>query len=175
MPSELQDAYTQMGRSFTYAEIYLNLVSLVLIFLYFFLMEWLTKGKSVGKYACKTVVVDKDGNVPTAWQFFIRSLCRLIPFDNISFLFGAWSHGSLFGSWHDKLSGTYVVDEALLEEWKAGNYDGSDKFTAMFSHLMRENGVEIKVERPEDQEQKEEGERKLRVEDLYPSDEPEEE
>lgn len=174
IPDALAAAYAQYGVKFTYGLVVQECVSLALIFLYFFLTEWLAGGKSLGKYVCKTVVVDRNGNKPSVGRLALRSLCRLIPFDNLSYLFFFWSGRKLWGAWHDQISGTYVVDEALLEEWKAGNYDGSDKFGAMVGHMMRERGMEVNPGTPDDQDQNEEGERKLRVEDLYPSDDPDE-
>ena len=59
--------------------------------------------------------------------------------------------------------------------WKAGKYDGSDRFSAMLQTLMQEQ-AEAKAEEededdePSDRNGDEGGERKLRVEDLYPSD-----
>jgi hypothetical protein len=57
-------------------------------------------------------VVDENGNKPEYQTIMIRSLCRLIPFDALSFL-GATSRG-----WHDSISRTYVVQKNLLEEKK---------------------------------------------------------
>ena len=74
---------------------------LVLLFAYYFVFEYFF-GKTPGKFLTKTKVVDKNGEWPGGKKILIRSLCRLIPFDNFSFLFGP------FG-WHDSISGTMVV------------------------------------------------------------------
>ena len=58
--------------------------------------------KTPGKIARNTIVVNYDGNRPTTSSILIRSLCRIIPFDSMSFL------GSTSG-WHDTISKTYVV------------------------------------------------------------------
>lgn len=58
--------------------------------------------KTPGKIARKTTLVNYDGTRPNTSAVFVRSLCRLIPFDSISFL------GSCRG-WHDTISKTYVV------------------------------------------------------------------
>jgi len=79
----------------------LGIYYLMLLFGYYFLFEYFL-GKTPGKFLTKTRVVDMDGEWPGAKKLLIRNLCRLIPFDNFSFLFGA------FG-WHDSLSGTMVV------------------------------------------------------------------
>lgn len=71
--------------------------------IFYFLAELLLKGRTVGKYITKTVVVDIDGNTPKAAAVLYRSLSRLIPFEAFTFL--AQERGL-----HDKLSKTYVVD-----------------------------------------------------------------
>ena len=58
--------------------------------------------KTPGKIARKTILVNYDGSRPNTTAIFVRSLCRMIPFDSISFL------GSYRG-WHDTISKTYVV------------------------------------------------------------------
>ena len=58
--------------------------------------------KTPGKFARKTMVVDKDGNKPSVTVFFVRNICRLIPFDAFTYF------GNKRG-WHDLLSKTYVV------------------------------------------------------------------
>lgn len=89
--------------------------SYLLVLLYFFLMESLTD-RSLGKYVTKTKVVSHSGGKPTQQQIFIRSLCRIIPFDGLSFL------GENGKGWHDSLSKTYVVNSGKLEErMKASN------------------------------------------------------
>lgn len=58
--------------------------------------------RTPGKVVKKTKVVNYEGNKPSTLSILIRSLCRMIPFDSISFL------GSYRG-WHDTVSKTYVV------------------------------------------------------------------
>ena len=58
----------------------------------------------LGKFVTGTMVLMEDGSKPTFKDIFIRSLCRLIPFEAFSFL-GAEGRG-----WHDSMSDTYVVD-----------------------------------------------------------------
>ncbi|MDH1883008.1 RDD family protein [Empedobacter sp. GD03797] len=45
-----------------------------------FLSEFLTKGRSIGKLVTGTKVVMIDGSTPTTKDYFMRSLCRIIPF-----------------------------------------------------------------------------------------------
>ena len=81
----------------------------VLYFIYIFSIEYLTKGRSIGKFITKTRVVSIDGTVPTQKDFLIRSLSRLVPFEAVSFLIGN-------DGWHDSWSDTRVVN---WEKYKA--------------------------------------------------------
>lgn len=76
--------------------------------LYFFVSEILT-GKTLAKALTKTRVVTAAGEAPTAGSIALRSLCRMIPFEQLSFL-GKESIG-----WHDKLSRTRVVVQSSKE------------------------------------------------------------
>jgi uncharacterized RDD family membrane protein YckC len=66
----------------------------------------------VGKWITQTIVVDENGEKPNSETILVRSLCRLIPFNAISFL-GISGRG-----WHDTISKTYVVNKKLLDEKK---------------------------------------------------------
>ncbi|MBK3517344.1 RDD family protein [Carboxylicivirga marina] len=79
-----------------------NLVFILLSIIYYTLMESLT-GRTIGKLLTKTKVVDEDGNKPSFGTAFIRSLCRIVPFDGLSFLFAG-------KGWHDAWSNTTVVE-----------------------------------------------------------------
>jgi uncharacterized RDD family membrane protein YckC len=70
---------------------------------YYFLMEYYL-GKTLGKFLTKTLVVDVYGNKPSAREIAIRTLCRAIPFDSLSFVIAT-------DGWHDGLSGTRVVTD----------------------------------------------------------------
>lgn len=85
-------------------------VSIIRLLYYICLETWF--GRSIGKFATKTIVVDENGERVTHEVILIRSLCRLIPFYEISFLFNPnrW--------WHDTISKTYVVSKKLLDEKK---------------------------------------------------------
>ena len=82
------------------------------VFLYYFLME-ATLGKTVGKLILGLRVVDINGKPPSQKALLLRTLCRFIPFEALSFLYGGeWSKdGRLRGNMHDQLSKTYVVSE----------------------------------------------------------------
>jgi uncharacterized RDD family membrane protein YckC len=79
----------------------LGIYYFVLYFGYHFLFEYFF-GRTPGKFITNTRVTDFDGQKPTAKELFIRNICRLIPFDNLSFLFGD-------KGWHDSISETQVV------------------------------------------------------------------
>lgn len=79
------------------------LVTTTIYFLYLFLMEYFTKGRTVGKYITGTKVLTTEGTTPTLQESFIRNISRLIPFDAISFLGGG-------NGWHDSWSDTRVIN-----------------------------------------------------------------
>lgn len=87
-----------------------NLISALLYFLVMSVQEILFKGQSVGKLITGTLAVMEDGSSIPNDKFFVRSLCRLIPFDALSFF------GSL--GWHDKFSKTRVVNKKEFEQNK---------------------------------------------------------
>jgi uncharacterized RDD family membrane protein YckC len=68
--------------------------------------------QSIGKMVTKTIVVGKNGERPTHEVILIRSLCRLIPLYELSFLLNPTR------GWHDMISKTYVVDKRELEARK---------------------------------------------------------
>ena len=73
------------------------------LIVYYLLMESLTQ-RTLGKYITGTIVVMEDGSKPTFKTVFLRTLCRLIPFDGFSFL------TEKPRGWHDRFVKTYVVD-----------------------------------------------------------------
>jgi uncharacterized RDD family membrane protein YckC len=60
--------------------------------------------KTFGKYITKTKVVTINGEKPSLNDIIVRSFCRLIPFDRMSFLF-------IKNGFHDGISNTRVVKE----------------------------------------------------------------
>ena len=97
-----------------------TIASTVAIFIYYFLME-AALGKTVGKMILGLKVVDINGNPATTKALLLRTLCRFIPFEALSFLFGnEWSKdGRLKGNLHDQLSKTYVVSEKRIASDKS--------------------------------------------------------
>jgi len=77
---------------------------LVAFFGYYLLME-LVFQKTVGKFLTKTKVVTKDGEKPDFSHIFIRTVLRIVPFDNVTFLTGTG------GGFHDVYSKTMVVKD----------------------------------------------------------------
>lgn len=67
---------------------------------------------TIGKLITNTVVVDRNGNKPQMDEILVRSICRLIPFEILSFL------GLPGKGWHDAISKTYVVKRKVLEDRK---------------------------------------------------------
>ena len=83
--------------------IYSVLVTILLLyFLFMFVVEYFTKGRSIGKLVTGTKVVTREGERPTVGQFFTRNISRLTPFEPFSFF---WSNTG----WHDRWSNTCVV------------------------------------------------------------------
>jgi len=80
----------------------------VINFLYYFLFENNYKGKTLGKILTKTRVVNLDGSKPTSETIAIRTICRWVPFEALSFLGNNRPMG-----WHDAWSKTMVIDEEL--------------------------------------------------------------
>lgn len=78
------------------------LITSLVYFLYTFLIEYFTKGRSIGKYITGTKVVCIDGTEPTFNDYLIRNISRIVPFDTLSF-FGE-------NGWHDSWSETRVIN-----------------------------------------------------------------
>ena len=95
-------AFSILGSIFSHALLYI-----AIMILYYFLLETKSNGKTLGKYATNTRVVDIDGYPPTDNSILQRTIIRFIPFESLSFLFL-----TPFG-WHDKWSDTMVIDERL--------------------------------------------------------------
>jgi uncharacterized RDD family membrane protein YckC len=79
------------------------LVFFAVFFAYYILLEG-GKGKTLGKMITKTKVVSEDGSSMTYSKAFIRTLCRLVPFEFISVFIGP-------KMWHDQWSKTMVVKD----------------------------------------------------------------
>lgn len=93
-------------------------VTSILFFFYTFFMEYLTKGRTLGKYITGTKVITTDGENPTIKEYLIRSLTRIVPFDGLSFL------GE--NGWHDSWSETRVINIKNYEAEKQAKSDIED-------------------------------------------------
>lgn len=85
---------------------------LLLTFIYGFFMsamEALLKGKSVGKLITGTRAVTAEGMPISSQTAFMRGLIRIIPFEQVSAL--SLTFDAPY-PWHDRWSGSIVVDEA---------------------------------------------------------------
>lgn len=85
----------------------INLTYFAFYFLYFFETETISNGKTIGKKLLRMSVINNKGENPSMSKIGLRTLCRFIPFDELSFLWG--------GNWHDYISGTYVVCDSKLK------------------------------------------------------------
>lgn len=80
----------------------IQIVSFFGYLLYFIVMEGAT-GRTVGKFVSGTMVVYANGEKPSYWSAFTRTLSRIVPFE----VFTAFSDSGRM--WHDKWTDTYVV------------------------------------------------------------------
>ena len=71
--------------------------------IYYSSLESLT-GRTLAKFITKTKVITKKGEKPNFGTILIRSLCRFVPFEALSFL------GAECTGWHDRWSKTIVVN-----------------------------------------------------------------
>ncbi|MGB3452790.1 MAG: RDD family protein [Moheibacter sp.] len=78
------------------------LFSIFFVTMFYAVQEYLFKGRTIRKFVTGTRAVTLDGEEPDFKRYFIRSLCRIIPFEPFSFLFSA-------SGWHDTISKTRVV------------------------------------------------------------------
>lgn len=79
------------------------LISFTVLFVYYTLLEG-SKGKTLGKLITKTKVVREDGEPMTYGKAFMRTLCRIIPFEFISAFTGT-------KMWHDSWTNTMTVKD----------------------------------------------------------------
>lgn len=104
-------ALESLGFDITTDEYMAYFVSFLISFLYYSCWEAIA-GVTVGKIFTSTRVVDEYGNKPDFKTTLLRSLCRFIPFNALSFLF-------LEIGWHDNFSGTRVVMNSKPESTEA--------------------------------------------------------
>lgn len=78
------------------------------MYIYYILFEYF-KGQTIAKFITKTLVVLQNGSRPNFVTICLRSICRMIPFDGISFL------GDSGSGLHDTFSKTFVVKKVVFE------------------------------------------------------------
>jgi uncharacterized RDD family membrane protein YckC len=83
-------------------------IGLAIKVLYYFICES-TSSATVGKLITGSRIIKTDGSACTSNDILKRSLCRLIPFNEISFLIQARS------GWHDTITDTAVVSK---KDWQ---------------------------------------------------------
>ena len=96
------DLFVHTSDKSTYA-LFGYLMMLISFFLYYVFMEYKFQ-KTIGKFLTKTKVVMNDGRKPELNEIIIRTAFRLIPFDQISYLFTK-------NGFHDRLSNTTVIKD----------------------------------------------------------------
>ncbi len=79
---------------------------LIITFIAYYSIMEINFQKTIGKFVTKTKVVKMNGEKPSNADILGRTLCRLIPFDRISFLF-------VKNGIHDFLSKTNVVKDQI--------------------------------------------------------------
>ena len=77
------------------------LISILVMFSYFTIMEKSTNGRTIGKFLTGTRAIRGDGKELTMKDAALRTLCRFVPFEPLSG----------FGTpWHDSWTKTTVVN-----------------------------------------------------------------
>jgi uncharacterized RDD family membrane protein YckC len=82
-------------------------MAVLILFVYFVVIEIVMNGRSIGKYFTKTRVVSEHGYKPDISAYIIRGIGRIIPLSAISLLFGNKK------TYYDMFSKTRVIDETL--------------------------------------------------------------
>lgn len=98
---------SELNAQFDEKLIFLVTLALSRLFYYLFFEGFLNATPAKFLTSCR--VMGGDSNKAGIIQIFLRTLCRFIPFEPISFLGGA-------GGWHDRISSTFVVKELDPQE-----------------------------------------------------------
>ena len=96
-----------MGEHFEIKDLGFYIISMVLYAVYYFMAESLF-GTTIGKRITRTRIVTAKGTEPSTFDYFIRSISRLIPFEPFSFF------GNLPIGWHDSISQTRIIGKKLV-------------------------------------------------------------
>lgn len=82
----------------------LFLFSFLGVYLFYYTLLEGAKGKTLGKMLTKTKAVQVDGSPLGYKKAFVRTLCRLVPFEFISVFFGGLM-------WHDQWTYSMTVQD----------------------------------------------------------------
>ena len=82
-----------------------NYILLFLLSIIYYSIFESISGKTIGKYFTKTKVLTLKDEKPDFLRVLLRSVCRFVPLDQISFILNNKS------GWHDTLSKTLVIEE----------------------------------------------------------------
>ena len=93
-----------------------KLITAIIFVIFYFILESISQ-ITIGKLVTQTKVVLENGEKPAPETIILRSLCRFIPFNAISFL------GNIPRGWHDTISKTFVVDLKVFEKQKKFHED----------------------------------------------------
>jgi uncharacterized RDD family membrane protein YckC len=77
------------------------LLGYVCTLVYYTVSETAMKGRTIGKLVTGTIAITQNGTAFTVKHAFMRSLCRIIPFEPFS--------GFGYMPWHDSMTKTSVV------------------------------------------------------------------
>jgi uncharacterized RDD family membrane protein YckC len=96
-----------VSESDTLVTIYIKLYLMILLLDIFFYtaVEYLGRGKTLGKLITGTRAVNEDGTYISFKTAFLRTVSRKVPFEPFS-AFGDPSY-----PWHDRWTRTYVIDD----------------------------------------------------------------
>ena len=81
-----------------------QVISVGALFIYYVITEYFWSGKSLGKFITRTKVIMQNGDSPNLKAVLYRAFTRFIPFEFLSLLVDNQT-------WHDRLSGTIVIEE----------------------------------------------------------------
>lgn len=85
-----------------------RILTAIFYFAFMSFQELIFKGRSIGKFITGTIAVTEDGSQMEIGKILNRNICRLIPFDALSY----------FGNtgWHDSISKTRVVNKKEFDK-----------------------------------------------------------
>ncbi len=94
--------FTRLVREGLFSPVFAVLIGIGIYLVYMFFFEAFIS-RSLGKIITKTRVVTEEGETPEIGKIFIRTICRLIPFNSLITLFSGKSI-------HERLSKTGCVN-----------------------------------------------------------------